>query len=88
MPEAPKQQREEELAAQSKQIDAEQKPSPLNNVFRPKKFETSKRIGEIKQIKSGIDQVSALMHLTREEFQLEAAFDFKENGQAHARQRF
>ena len=50
----------------------------IATVFKSKKFETSKRISDIKQIKSGIDQVSALMHITREEFQLEAHFEFAE----------
>ena len=64
------------------------KQSPFSTVFRTKKFETSKRMSDFKQIKSSTDQVSALMHLTREEFQLEAAFEWKENNQANARHRF
>lgn len=69
LPEAPRtwSQKIDDLLAQKPTVEM-QPSNPISTVFKAKKFETNKRISDIKQIKSGIDQVSALMHITREEF--------------------
>lgn len=60
----------------------------MEGAIAKKKYASEKHASDIKQIKSDTDIVSALLHLTREAFQLEATFYFKEMSGANSRNRF